>query len=192
VCVILVGGHLRPRCIFFSCRSICRTEQRDNTPHTFRSSHVSSPISLRPLTTTIGWLMCPPIWWWPSKPNTPSLSLFSFFWSLNSTPQTMGKRPTPLLWPSAPLHPPLTLRRRQPLVSCCVDPSSGGHLRPGPHPSLSFLMGAILATQTSESTPVSASLTAHNLRTLIGEQRRNDLGETLPCPWRERGKAAGE
>ncbi len=35
--------------------------------------------------------------------------------------------------------------------------------------------------------PVSASLVACNLCTLVGEWRHNDLGVTLvPCPWRER------
>jgi hypothetical protein len=56
------------------------TRNKETTPpSTFRPGCVSSPISLRPLMPTIGWLLFPPIRWWPSKPNAPSLSLFSFF-----------------------------------------------------------------------------------------------------------------
>ena len=59
-----------------------------------------------------------------------------------------------------------------------------------PGPPLSFLMCAILAPQTKEPAPASARPTARNLRTLVREQRRDDLGANLPCPWRQRGKAA--
>ncbi len=80
-----------------------------------------------------------------------------------------------------PSTPPLTLQCCWPLVGCCVDPLSGGHLRPGPCLSLSFLMGGILVPQTSESTLASASLMSHDLRTVVGEQQGNDLGATCPA-----------
>ncbi len=51
-------------------------------------------------------------------------------------------------------------------------------------------MGAILAPQTKEPAPVGARPTARDLRTLVREQRHDDLGANLPCPWRQRGKAA--
>ncbi len=51
-------------------------------------------------------------------------------------------------------------------------------------------MGAILAPQTKELAPASARPTARDLHTLVREQRQDDLGANLPCPWRQRGKAA--
>ena len=51
-------------------------------------------------------------------------------------------------------------------------------------------MCAILAPQTKEPAPASTRPTARDLRTLVREQRRDDLGANLPCPWRQRGKAA--
>jgi len=51
-------------------------------------------------------------------------------------------------------------------------------------------MSAILAPQTKEPVPASARPTARDMRTLVREQRRDDLGANFPCPWRQRGKAA--
>ena len=39
---------------------------------------------------------------------------------------------------------------------------------------------------------MSATPTARDLRPLVGEWRRDDLGANPPCPWREGGKAAGD
>ena len=51
-------------------------------------------------------------------------------------------------------------------------------------------MGAILVPQTKEPAQARATPMARDLRTLLREQRRNDLGANLPSPWRQRGKAA--
>jgi len=50
-------------------------------------------------------------------------------------------------------------------------------------------MGSILAPQTKEAALASARPTTRDLRTLIRQQRRDDLGANLPCPWRQRGKS---
>jgi hypothetical protein len=104
-----IGGRLRPRCIFnflIFCGSIRRPKQWDNVPHMFRPGRVSSPTPLSPLTTTFGWLLCPPIKRRPSKAKGPPIYLF--FLSINSTPQTTGSRPPHTFRPSlasSPTHP---------------------------------------------------------------------------------------
>jgi hypothetical protein len=42
-------------------------------------------------------------------------------------------------------------------------------------------MGAVLAPQTSQLMPASTSPTARDLRTLVGEQRHDDLGQLCPA-----------
>ena len=60
--------------------------------------------------------------------SRPHCSLYFNFLIACSTPQMMEKRPTPSLLPSTPFPPPLILRQNQPLVVCCIPPSSGSHL----------------------------------------------------------------
>ena len=61
---------------FSSLASIRRPKQWDNDPQTFRPGRVSSLTPPSPLTTTFGWLLCPPIKRWPSKAKGPPISLF--------------------------------------------------------------------------------------------------------------------
>ena len=61
---------------FLSLASIRRPKQWDNDPHTFRPGRVSSLTPPSPLTTTFGWLLCPPIKRRPSKAKGPPISLF--------------------------------------------------------------------------------------------------------------------
>ena len=49
-------------------------------------------------------------------------------------------------------------------------------------------MGAILAPQTKEPEPASASPTARDLRTLVKEQRRDDVGGKSPLPMETEGQ----
>jgi len=51
-------------------------------------------------------------------------------------------------------------------------------------------MGAILAPQTKEPAPVSASPMARDLHTLVREQRRDDVGGKSPLPMETGAKAA--
>ena len=77
---LLVGGHLRPRRLFFiflSC-SVCCPERRDTHPHRFHPGHVYSPMILQRLTPTFGWLLCPPIKRQPSKAKGLPISLLKF------------------------------------------------------------------------------------------------------------------
>jgi len=53
---------------------------------------------------------------------------------------------------SKKIFPPPTL---YPSVGCYVEPTSGGHPRPGLCPSLNFSMGALLAPKAGESATVS-------------------------------------
>ena len=56
-----------------------------------------------------------------------------------------------------------------------------------------IFVGAIMAPQAKAPAPVSATPTARDLRPLVGEWRRDDLGAKLPClTWWQRGKAAGD
>ena len=67
----------QPISLFFSSlASIRRPKQWDNDPHTFRPGRVSSLTPPSPLTTTFGWLLCPPIKRRPSKAKGPPISLF--------------------------------------------------------------------------------------------------------------------
>ena len=50
-------------------------------------------------------------------------------------------------------------------------------------------MGAILAPQTKEPAPASASPTARDLRTLVREQRRDDVGGKSPLPMETEGQS---
>jgi hypothetical protein len=61
---------------FLSLASIRRPKQWDNDPHTFRPGRVSSLTPPSPLTTSFGWLLCPPIKQRPSKAKGPPISLF--------------------------------------------------------------------------------------------------------------------
>jgi len=54
-------------------------------------------------------------------------------------------------------------RRRYYLVGCYISLSNGGHRRPVLHPSLNFLMGAILAPQTKGPNAAHASPAAGRL-----------------------------
>ncbi len=60
--------------------------------------------------------------------------------------------------------PPPCHCRRQPRVGCCIPPLSGSHPRLVLHPSLIFLMGAILAPQSRESAAASVNPAARRLQ----------------------------
>jgi len=62
--------------IFLLLASIRRPKQWDNGPYTFRPGPISSLTPPSPLTTTFGWLSCPPIKRQPSKAKGPPISLF--------------------------------------------------------------------------------------------------------------------
>jgi hypothetical protein len=93
--------------------------------------------------------------------------------------------------PSALFPPPLILRRRRPLVGCCIPPSSDGHLRSWSRPSLSFLMGAILAPHTREKEGREQAHHTGSLHRTHGEPRHRDSGPWRMLPWRERAKPLG-
>jgi hypothetical protein len=61
---------------FLSLASIRRPKQWDNDHQTFRPGRVSSLTPPSPLTTTFGWLLCPPIKRRPSKAKRLPVSLF--------------------------------------------------------------------------------------------------------------------
>ena len=73
-----------------------------------------------------------------------------FFSLLNLTPKMIRQRPTTRSWPGNYPLQHLNYLWHQLWVDCCVASSTGGHLRPMPHLSHYFLMGAALATQTRE------------------------------------------
>jgi hypothetical protein len=101
------GGRLRPRHIFSFINFFDEFDgQNDDMapPHMLHPGRVSSSTFPLPLTLTIGWLLCPPKRWRPSKPKSLSLSLFFIFCSLNSTPQRIKNIP-PLGYSPAG-HPP--------------------------------------------------------------------------------------
>ncbi len=69
---ILIGGRLRPQCIYFF---LPLQTMVWHPPHTFRPGHAPSPISLLPQMPTFGWLLCCPTKRWPPKAKVTSLSL---------------------------------------------------------------------------------------------------------------------
>ncbi len=77
------------------CRSICRPEQRDNPPHTFRPSRVSSQTPPPLLMPTFGWLLCLPI-----KPSKAFVIFFFVFFLSFNLPTQNEKNTTPYT-----LHP---------------------------------------------------------------------------------------
>ncbi len=62
--------------LFLSLASIRHPKQWNNAPHTFCPGRVFSLTPTSPLTTTYGWLLCPPIKRRPSKAKGPPISLF--------------------------------------------------------------------------------------------------------------------
>jgi hypothetical protein len=82
-CVCFIGQRPSKATMYFILYyfhgSIFARNEETTTPHMLCPGRVSSLICLRPLTPTIGWLLCHPIRWRPSKPNAPQLSLFLFF-----------------------------------------------------------------------------------------------------------------
>ena len=71
---------------------------------------VASPKYTPSIRPTFGWLLRSPMQQEPSKLEAPSPSLFLFFSSLNSPPETMGKHPPPRAPPvriTSPKPPPL-------------------------------------------------------------------------------------
>ncbi len=82
-CCVLISNRrpstprAQPISLYFSSlASIRRPKQWDNNPHTFRPGRVSSLTPPSPLTTTFGWLLCPPIKRRPSNAKGPPISLF--------------------------------------------------------------------------------------------------------------------
>ncbi len=113
---------------------------------------------------TLGWFLCPPIHWKPSKIKAPSLSLFLFLCCSIRPPQMMGKRP-PLHVPPCRIASPTTiLHRNHRSVGCCVPSSNGSHPRPMLRPSLNFSLGAIGALQSRDSAAASLSSCAGHLK----------------------------
>ena len=78
---------------------------------------------------------------------------------------------------------------RQLSVDCCVFLVKWRPPKTKTPPSLSFLMGANSAPQTSQMMLASVSLMARNLCTPVWEQGHDYLWAALPCPWRERGQS---
>ena len=149
--------------IIVSHCSIRWVKQWDNVP-SHRDRPACHPPQLYLITEANFWLVVvTPNHQKPSKSKAPSLSLFWFFSQSFCCP----KRCIDVL----PVRSALVVstlqhfphHRHHPSFDYCVDPSSGGHLRPRLHPSLYILMGGVLAPQTREPAPARASPTTGRL-----------------------------
>ncbi len=136
---------------------------------------------------TFGWLLCPPINWWPSKAKGPPISLF--FSSINIPPQTTGNRPPHMFRPglvSYPMHPLTSTPSSIWLLFILIKqwpPTAKA-------PPLSLLFDASYFASPSKQTNNSErnperSQHAHG----VGERRCHDLVVPLLYPWRERGQS---
>ena len=85
---LLICGRIKPRWIFmylFFCKLFQWPKRCDASSPIVIALRAVSPNYIPSLRPNLGWLLCPPIHWKPSKCKTPSLSLI-FFSSLYSTP----------------------------------------------------------------------------------------------------------
>jgi hypothetical protein len=75
----LIGGHLRPQCIFFNYIFVNQLNGQNDgavTPRTFHPSPMSYSIYKPPRMPTSIWLLYIFRKWWPPKANAPPISLF--------------------------------------------------------------------------------------------------------------------
>ncbi len=97
----------------------------------------SCPIHPPSLPHVFGWLLCLFIDWGPPKTTTKFVILF---FSLNSTVETMRKRPPPSSMSCDSFHQTIFRRLCRLSVGCCVSPSTGSHRKSRPRRSLFFYL----------------------------------------------------